>query len=291
MHAAWLTGLLVLLVVSTAQAQHAFEMDYSAAASPDAGWGSGAAYDDRSTFTITHVPGGGPSGQDAYLMQLDYDASASSFGGQFNWGWRGVLSNPSQPTWGDSQFYRWRMKMDAGTNYRCRDWEDGSEPVNCINKILLINDGCGISACRPIVTVESDLTAGNYQLIVQKDGGVDQAETPFYEEGVWIDVQLEVRWSSTNGAADGYYKLWIDNDTYASPTAQRTNIVINVSDNPGYTRFGSYMNHGVASTGVYKWLHADFATSPAFDADFHEGSGEGSGAPVRVLRHPRWRLR
>lgn len=273
---ALLVLLSALLLASPAAAQHAFTMDYSAEAAPDAGWGTGAAYADRSTFTITRLAGGGPAGQDAYRMTLDYDAGASSFGGQFNWGWRAVLSNPSQPGNGDSQFYRWRMKMDAATNYRCRDWEDGSEPVNCINKILLINDGCGTSACRPIMTVESDRTAGNYQLVMQKDGGADQAKTPFYEEGVWIDVQLEVRWSSTNGAADGYYKLWIDNDTYASPTASATGIQLNVSDNPGYTRFGSYMNHGVASDGTYAWTHADFETGPTFDASWDAGAQECS---------------
>jgi hypothetical protein len=272
-------ALLVWLVVATpAAAQHAFTMDYSSGASPNAGWGTGA-YTDQSTFTVTRLATGGPSGQAAYRMTIDYDGGAANFGGQFNYGWRDTLASPSQPTYGATQYYRWRMKVDSGTNYQCRDWADGAAPVNCIDKMLLVNDGCTSDPCRPILTMESDYAAGTYVLIIQKDGG-DEGTTPSYQEGVWIDVQLRITWSSALGVANGSYALWIDNNSAGSPTVSVPGIIINASNNPGYTRFGSFQNHGVSAAGTFAWTHADFRTGPSFDSAW-DGAG-GADPPVRM---------
>lgn len=276
----WLATLMTAIAAcgATVESQHTFTMDYSASAAPNAGWPAGSstgAYEDRSTFSVTRLDAGGPSGQPAYQMRLDHDGAARSFGGQFNWGWRAILE--PQPTYGSTQYYRWRMKVDATTNYRCRDWEDGSS-ANCIDKVLIVNDGCKAESCRPILSLESDARSSSYILRIQKDGGADLADTPSYREGAWLDVQLRITWSSSEGARDGGYALWVNANAQGKPTAERKRIVVNAGSAPGYTRFGSFMNHGVAADGVYAWTHSDFRTSPTFDAAWHAG-GKAAGLP------------
>jgi hypothetical protein len=48
----------------------------------------------------------------------------------------------------------------------------------------------------------------------------------------WVALTIEARSASTIGGSDGYFKVWLNNDTYASPTAQQTGIQIDSVDAP-----------------------------------------------------------
>lgn len=267
-----------LLLAAPAQAQVVFDMNYTAGADPLAGWDEARTPD--SNWSRTRVAGGGPSSQDIYRLSLTYNGATN--GGQHNWGWRG--NDSCTISGGSSCYYRWRYRFTSATTYQCRDWETGSDGANCINKFLLVNnDGCTGGACRFILTVESDRTAGNYQWCLQKDGGDDRACTGFYQETTWLDVQVQLLFSSALNAADGGYRIWVDTNTQGSPTQAVTGVILNTTDDPTQTRLGGFMNHGVENGDTYAFELADFEIGSSFDNTW-DGGGAGGGAsgPYRL---------
>lgn len=260
-------------VAAPASAQVIFAMDYSAGAAPNGGW---SAIDVTSHFTRTRVPGGGPQGQDAYELAQRPQPSASDYGGQFNWGWRGNVES-RDPSQGSRRYYRWRMRFSPNTNFRGLGWGDGN-PSNMQNKLLIVGDTCG-SRCRFILTYQGERNAGRVQNFrLQLDGGVDVADTGTFPVGQWLDIQVELRSSSSSSSADGGYKIWINNNNYNSPNAQRSGIVLRPT-NWKYVFFGGYMNDGLASDGVHVYRQTDFQVATSFDSNWSRSSGSG-GAPT-----------
>jgi hypothetical protein len=260
-------GLALVLAAATSNAAFAqvlFRMDYSAAASPSGGWpgtvGSAA------THTTTRVEGGGPQGESSYDMVQRYTGpSVSGFGGEYDWGWNGDLE-ASDPPAGSRRYYRWRMRFTPDTNFRGVYSNDGS-PTTLTNKILIVGDGCG-SNCRVILSYRGGGANGRPSYWrVALDGGVDPADiqTNIPANGTWFNVQLEV----TTGASGGY-KLWINNNNYASPNASMRRLV-----NPTrhrYVFFGAYNNNGLESGGIHAFRHTGFEVATAFDSSWHRGS-------------------
>ncbi|WP_291982187.1 hypothetical protein [Luteitalea sp.] len=245
-------------------AQVFFNTDYSAAAAPAAGWPNGAV-PTTATHDRVRVAEAGPQGEDVYeLNQRHTGSAASGFGGEFYWGWNGNIE-PSDPPQGARRFYRWRMRFSPQTNFRGLQWQDGS-PTTLTNKILMVGDGCGRNNCRVIVSYRG--TGGQTaSLTVAIDGGASPTPGVILPVGQWLDVQVEADSATTTSSRDGAFKLWINSNDYARPTAQITGIQLNPV-NWRYVFFGAYNNNGLASNGVHSFRQAGFQASTTFDANW-----------------------
>jgi len=273
--------ILTSALVSTASAQVFFQMDYSVGSVPSGGWPG--TVPTGPTHNRARVAAGGPQGEDVYEMtQLFTGSSTRYWGGEYDWGWNGDLE-ASDPPQGSRRFYRWRMRFSPQTNFRGVYSTDGS-PTTLTNKILILGDGCG-SRCRVILSyrgAENGTQARYFRVAL--DGGEDPADTPAVNVGQWVDVQLEVDSSTSSSSNDGGYKIWINNNDYSRPTAQRMGIVLNPT-RWRYVFFGAYNNNGLQSGGVHAYRHTGFEASTAFNASWHRNSTMPT-APnnVRIIR-------
>lgn len=259
----------VLIVTSTfaasASAQTFFSMDYSSANSPNGGWGAVAL---APNYARSRIAGAGPTGQDVYELRQLYAPTTMGYGGQFYWGWAGGIE-ASDPPQGAKRYYRWRMRFSPDTNFRGLDWGDGS-PSGLSNKLLIVGDGCGRS-CRFILEYYASPDTGQVRNFrIQLDGGVHMVDTGPFPIGQWLNIQIEVDSSSSASTADGGFKIWVNNDPYSTPTAQRTGITLNPV-NWKYVVFGGYMNYGVRSDGVHTIRQTDFQASTSFDPSWNSG--------------------
>ena len=256
-----------------ASAQVIFAMDYGSAAAPEAGW---TAVPPTAHFTRTRIPGGGPNGQDAVRARPAPHPGGNDYGGQFYWGWRDHIE-ASDPSQGSRRYYRWRMWFSPNTNFRGLAWSDG-HASNMTNKLLMIGDNCG-SRCRFILTYKGEQNAGQVQSFrLQLDGGVDLADTPPFPIGQWLNIQIELQSGSSSSSSDGSYKIWINNNNYSSPTAQRTGIVLRPT-NWRWVFLGAYMNDGLASNGVHTYRQTDFQVATSFNANWASGGGGSNPTP------------
>jgi hypothetical protein len=264
------TFILSLASWAPASAQVFFRMDYSAAAAPVAAW-PGQINPSASTFSRSRIAAGGPMGEDVYeLTQL----GAGMSGGQFYWGWNGNLESTDPPQ-GARRFYRWRMRFSPTTNFRGIHWDNGG-PTTITNKVLMIGDGCGRNRCRVIVTYRGADNGYQAQYMrVQIDGGEDPADSPPIRVGEWVDIQVELDSSTTTSSGDGGYKIWINNNNYAQPTAQRMNIQLNPV-RWQYVYLGAYNNDGLAPGGVHSWRQTGFEAATSFDPTWYRGGATGT---------------
>jgi hypothetical protein len=243
-----------------------FAMDYSAAAAPNAGWGY--AVPEASTWRRTRLESGGPNGRSAYRITEQY-ANAAMNGGDFYYGWRDSNLLQLQPA-GQSRFYRIRWKFSADTNFNGRDQGDGTPLAMHRNKLLIVGDATSIRNARVIPAFQGNPYTRSWNMVISKDGGDDLVTTREYTTlGVWHDIQIEIKYSSATGVLDGYYKVWIDNNNYSSPTIQRVGIVVNRPPDSNSLVFG-YMNNGLVSGAVYEFEHADFQIAATFDPAWNQ---------------------
>lgn len=232
-------------------------LDYSiAATSSNNGW-TPRSVDHGVKWTQSRVAGGGPQGQDCYEIDQIPDTSGSPpYGGDFSYG-HGKTITPHLN--GASRFYRWRMRYASTCDFNALDISTGASEQVVVNKFLIVGDSSILNS-RFIVQGDAQPTIG-WLLSIQIDGGVP-TPTPRYALDVWKDVQIELIYSSALDVADGGFKIWMDENTYASPTASRTGIVMNRPAS-GSLSWG-YMNRGLASGAVHTWRHADFTIATAF---------------------------
>jgi hypothetical protein len=105
--------------------------------------------------------------------------------------------------------------------------------------------------------------------------------------GQWLDIQIELISSSTTSSGNGGYKIWINNNDYNNPTAQRSGFQLNTT-NWRLVGFGYFANHGLAADGIHKWTHSNFQVASAFASNWHGGSQQTQApqAPtnVRIMR-------
>ena len=267
-----------------ASAQVIFSMDYSAGSYPSGGWQN--TWPESSEWRRVQVPGVGPNGQNTIEMIQLYDPSGGSFGGQHYWGWWGFVEG-SDPSRGARRYYRWRMYFTPDSNMRSRSWADGS-PTGAANKLLIVGDTCGTS-CRFILTYEADVSNNRIGYFrIQLDGGANLADTQPYSLGTWLNIQVELTSSTTSSSGNGSYKIWINNNNYNSPSAQRSGFQLNPT-NWRMVGFGYFSNHGLASNGVHKWRHTDFQVATSFDANWSSGGTTTTPTPqspsnVRIMR-------
>ena len=232
-----------------------FRADYSQAAYPDLGWGGNESKYLDKRFTRTYLPAGGPKGQPAVRLAMQHCPDCSYAGGQFNWGWNKNIT-PDDPAPGTSRFYRWRMRFVPESNHRGIGWDDGVAG-GLQNKLLIVGQGCD-EDCRFILSYQ---TGGHSRDVrnfrIQKDGGADLADTQSYPNGQWLHVQVELVVGADARGAGGAYRLWINSNAQASPSAQRKNIRLRGA-NHKYVWFGAFMNDGLAAGGVHAWDHTEF---------------------------------
>jgi hypothetical protein len=236
-----------------------FKADYSADAYPNLGFGGAETEHEGKRFTRTYLPAGGPQGQPAVRLASKPCPDCDSSGGQYNWGNRGNIV-AADATAGESRFYRWRARFDG--NHRGLGWE-GGEPGGMQNKFLIVGQGCG-RQCRVILAYQTgDRGIRNFRL--QKDGGEDHVDTGGYPNGKWLDLQIEIAPAEGDGGA---YRLWIDNNTQARPTAERKKIPLR-GTNARYVWLGAFMNDGLAADGTHSVDLTDFEIGTAFDPGWH----------------------
>jgi hypothetical protein len=246
-----------------------FQMDYSAGAFPLGGWTS--IHQDYSRYTRTYAPSIGPSGQNGY--RLTQIPSGPTGGDNY---WNSDRSFTGAPfVYGDNAYLRWRFRWIPGTD--CRAYhQDGSGGWQMWrNKILILNDGEARTNARFVLGMACGYPQDNppagmeptYLWSIQKDGGVDIAETTQIPVTTnWQDIQVEIQYSSASNVADGGYRLWVNNNNQNSPTIQRTGIIMNAHANPGFVRFGAYFNNNMRDDGHLGWEHVDFQIDDDFDS-------------------------
>jgi hypothetical protein len=218
--------------------------------------------DEGEKFNSTLLSGTGPSGRNG--IQL---AQIPAAGGQFNWGHWDSIAGPSSNV---SRFYRGRVYFSASSNWRSIVGLTGSGETYYKNKFVICGGG---STDRVIMNHEANRDSNNVRWVVQFDGGTGTgpgegiAETgETYAEGQWHSWQLEVRWGSS---AQAYIKLWLNTDTYASPTITVTDFAAAVGDASGDWQHGAFSNEGCQTGGVCTYSHADFRVATTFDSNWH----------------------
>jgi len=239
-----------------------FTMDMSSGAQSLAGF-TGTSGDAELGVVVnrTYVAGAGPSGQAVYRFNFLHDAAqqnaGAGWGGEHYLGWGADVG--VAPAQGVTRYTRFRMRMGATNNYNALDSATGAAGET-IHKIVIIGDG---NPGRTIVQVNGqpdDTFALRGQL-----GGGSETEVLGLLRNTWYNVQVETVTGSTAISADGSLKLWINNNTYASPSRSATGLVISAA---GYDNvaFGYYNNRGIASDGVYSIDLTNFEYATAFDA-------------------------
>ena len=200
------------------------------------------------TMTQNRVAGGGPRGRDAFQIRQLVNS-----GGEF---YQGHVKTIQSFGNGVSRFYRFRLWHDPASNYRATSGRT-------INKLLILGES-GSSGSRMILNANG-FRDGNFALEIIFDGwDAAPPETQPLSKGVWHSVQLEARWG---GGA--FINVWVDSDTYGSPTLRLAGGSFSVTGTPGYTHFGAYSNSGLESGGVHTFRHADFRVSSTFDSRWH----------------------
>jgi hypothetical protein len=194
------------------------------------------------------VPGGGPGGRPAFEIRQLVNSAGEFYQGH-------VKTLPSFGS-GVSRFYRFRLWHDPANNYR-------ASGGRTINKLLILGSSGG-NGSRMILNANG-FRDGAFAFEIIFDGWSSAPpETQPLAKGVWHSVQLEARWGS-----NAYINVWVDRDTYASPTIRLAGGTFNHTPMPGYTHFGAYSNKGLESGGVHNFRHADFRVGTAFDSNWH----------------------
>jgi hypothetical protein len=142
------------------------------------------------------------------------------------------------------------------------------------NKLMIVGDGCGRN-CRFILSYTGGERPGQLTLVrLALDGGENLVDTAPVNYGEWLNVQIELDSSSTTSSGDGLYKIWINNNDYSRPTAQRVGFQLNPV---GWrnVKFGAFNNDGLTAGGIHIWRHTDFQVATSFDANWNTGSSSG----------------
>ena len=271
MRTRWIPGWFALvgllwLQSPDAAAQVIFRMDDRGDAAPAAGWPGGAVAT-GATHDRVHVAGGGPRGGDAWEFRQQFAPQAEGYGGEFYWGWNGNVE-ASDPPPGARRFYRWRMRFDPASNWRGVYWQDG-RPITITNKILMVGDGCGRNRCRVVVSYRGRDDGSAADIRVAIDGGESPTQDVRLKKGEWLDLQIEAASSTTPSSRDGAFKLWVNANDYARPTASAAGIQLNPLG-WRYVFFGAYNNNGLAKGGAQTFRVAGFEVADSFDPAWHD---------------------
>ncbi len=199
-------------------------------------------------MTVSHQLGG-PLGRPFVRQEIHTNQ------GEFGGGWF-VSPLPSQCSWGCVFFFRFSFFPIGG--------------LQQTQKIFVLSRQ--ETEGRLILTVEN--WGEGYAWRLQKDGGEDLAQYPdvsgddyLSDVDTWSHIQLEARYSSAPGAADGYYRLWVNNNDHASPDAERLDIVLETEDSgvDNFLGWSGYHQRLDDVGGMRSFGWADTRMGPSFD--------------------------
>lgn len=240
-------------------------MEYSGDDGLVGGWTARRA--DPRDYTLSRHDGLGPRGQNVYRLVMDHNGPA---GGDNDWGHTRTFTG-APFVYGGRAFFRWRFRWLPNTD--CRAYEQGATGLLAgvwRNKVLIVNDYSSPASSRFNMNFDCERSPLQYRWRLAKGGGVDLANTPYAPvTTAWVDVQVELQYSSAANVADGAYRVWIDSNVRAAPTAAMTGILLHADVDPGYVQFGAYFNNGLFSDGSIGWEHADFQIDDQFDPSSH----------------------
>jgi hypothetical protein len=200
------------------------------------------------------ISSAGPNGQNVFSIDQISAPNLPDYGGQYGWGHAINL-----PNWqnNSSRFFRLRLKMNLNNNYRGVTWSDG-QLQRSINKFLHI----GVAPGRYILNIEGeDYGSNTWGWSLQIDGGAYKVERFGLQNGVWYDVQMELKYGSA-----AYAKLWINDMNYNAPWLQTPIFSQSPPASSGYTGLGYFNNNGLASGGIFGFQHTDFEVGTTFNS-------------------------
>lgn len=235
-----------------------FAMDMSAGAVPLAGYdGISGPGELGIVVNRTYLPTGGPSGQPAYDFDHIYSAAqdnpANGWGGEYYVGWG--VTRGGIPAAGESRFLRFRFRIRPDANFGAIDSQDGSQ-VLTQHKLFILADG---GTTRTILSVHG-WPGNTFEMQLGRNGEGNIHTGNILLPGVWYHVQTETNISSPNG----YLRLWINNNNFASPNFQATGISF-LPANYNFLGFGYYNNRMTSATGIYGLRMLDAIYDDAFD--------------------------
>lgn len=237
-----------------------FTADYS---TRNGNWQSFGA--NNANHTISHKSGGGPNGLNA--LQIDFIPAPA--GGAGDYGLGGNIHTLSDPGFGVARYYRYFEYHDITNNWNA----NGS--VVWRFKRLMIADPAG-SGRRMILNTNSEAGASHLEAIFD---GSSVGSSGNIAKGQWHAIQVEVIFNNTS--PNSTVKVWLNNDTYASP-----NVTVSYSQSTppgsaerGDVNYGAYTNHGLASGGIYIMKEAGFRVASTYDSSWNYWliNGDGGG--------------
>lgn len=212
-------------------------------------WGNEIHYTNSASAT------GGP-GNRSWLRQTHHVAEVHE---QYYHGWEKLgLASLSQ---GQSRFFRWRLRVGAGFN------ATGVEDA-WTSKFIIWGDGQVDGSERIMVHVAPRFVAEDFHISLGEN--ISSERTPDYEltKGSWQSIQMEVQTSTTSSTDDGEFRVWINNDTYASPTEDFVGVSLNAEAMDNF-RFGFYCNATLATGGECVLDFAQIQVATFFDDAWH----------------------
>ena len=231
----------------------------------DSNWDSDAG----TYFNFTQFLSGGP-GDRAYLRSVNIDSAVFN---QFysGWGSTGFTAVAN----GVSRFIRCYLRINSPYN--------GTGPGDpWSSKWIMVGDQGGAEEQRVIAQLacRTEVDNSDIHLRITKNIGSTPGEgagdvnlTSFI--GSWIAIQMEARADASNG----YSKIWVNNDTYGSPSAASSNFPwsganwTSIEVGPA----GFFQNATTGGIGNVSIDMAKFEYADSFDASWYANINTGGG--------------
>lgn len=222
--------------------------------------------------TVARVASGGPNGLDALEVTF-FAVTAGAEPGEEYLGGSETMSNPGL---GVARYYRYYEWQNASNDFVAMD-STGSDSVVWRLKRLILGDGGG--GDRVIINTNAEAGAAHLEGII--DGTASVGSTGNVTLGSWYAVQIEVIYNDPSAST---VKLWLNSDTYASPTFTVTEVAV-VPSNYGTAGYGRYSNHRLRTSGnQFIFREAAFRVASTFDSNWYGWmqNGDGIASPTNL---------
>jgi hypothetical protein len=232
-----------------------FQMDYSSGAANNAGWSLGI-IDVESNIAagrvaLARVASIGPTGQAGYRVSINDDGTD-----QFSTAWHGYPYNGSQAGPGDEIFFRFRYRPlvpnnGFGTKIYLQQAEDNPEQSRVGLILQPWNNGYTWRG-----------THGG-DLICQTPGD-------YTDWNQWSTVQFSLTFHTPGNQFNGIFKIWRNNNVYASPTVQAVDTQSNgikavANGSSNYYCIWSASTHNPSGSD-FSYEFTDYEIGPTFQS-------------------------
>lgn len=217
----------------------------------------------NSNVTITLETGVGPGGGNAIQFSHNVNNGAS---GQYNYGFDKVVEAGGISA-GASRFWRLKMKFigtqnwGSFTNKFIADGTDDGDPSGVGGRwILYLREGTPVFG-----------ETGN-ALYAMKNIGLDGPRKASIPADAGFAYQIEVKTNNPVGTANGYMKMWFNNDNYSSPTSEVTGMDLS-SYLRGGANLGFYGDSILQAGNRVVYQIGGYEYDDAFDATWYTNMG------------------